>query len=27
VVLPEHWLRDRDDPTPPDDAGAFHSGG
>ena len=27
VVLPEHWLRDRDDPTPPDDAGAFHQGG
>jgi nifR3 family TIM-barrel protein len=27
VVLPEHWLRDTDDPTPPDDAGAFHSGG
>ena len=27
VVLPERWLRDRDDPTPPDDAGAFHSGG
>ena len=27
VVLPENWLRDRDDPTPPDDAGAFHSGG
>jgi tRNA-dihydrouridine synthase len=27
VVLPEHWLRDVDDPTPPDDAGAFHSGG
>ena len=27
VVLPEHWLRDADDPTPPDDAGAFHSGG
>jgi nifR3 family TIM-barrel protein len=27
VVLPEHWLRDRLDPTPPDDAGAFHSGG
>ena len=27
VVLPEHWLRDRLDPTPPDDAGAFHQGG
>ena len=27
VVLPEHWLRDAEDPTPPDDAGAFHSGG
>ena len=27
VVLPEHWLRDRDDPAPPDDAGAFHQGG
>ena len=27
VVLPEHWLRDTMDPTPPDDAGAFHSGG
>jgi len=27
VVLPEHWLRDRGDPTPPDDAGAFHQGG
>ncbi len=27
VTLPEHWLRSRDDPTPPDDAGAFHSGG
>lgn len=27
VVLPEHWLRDAKDPTPPDDAGAFHSGG
>jgi nifR3 family TIM-barrel protein len=27
VVLPEHWLRDVMDPTPPDDAGAFHQGG
>jgi nifR3 family TIM-barrel protein len=27
VVLPEHWLRDAMDPTPPDDAGAYHSGG
>lgn len=27
VTVPEHWLRDVDDPTPPDDAGAFHSGG
>ena len=27
VVLPEHWLRDTMDPTPPDDAGAFHQGG
>jgi nifR3 family TIM-barrel protein len=27
VVLPEHWLRDPLDPTPPDDAGAFHQGG
>lgn len=27
VVLPEHWLRNAMDPTPPDDAGAFHSGG
>ncbi len=27
VTLPEHWLRRREDPTPPDDAGAFHSGG
>lgn len=27
VSLPEYWLRDVDDPTPPDDAGAFHSGG
>ncbi|MDQ3611884.1 MAG: tRNA-dihydrouridine synthase, partial [Actinomycetota bacterium] len=27
VTLPEHWLRDTADPTPPDDAGAFHSGG
>ena len=27
VVLPEHWLRDAMDPTPPDDAGAFHQGG
>jgi len=27
VVLPEHWLRDRLDPAPPDDAGAYHSGG
>jgi hypothetical protein len=26
-VLPEHWLRDALDPTPPDDAGAYHSGG
>jgi nifR3 family TIM-barrel protein len=27
VTLPEHWLRHVHDPTPPDDAGAFHSGG
>jgi nifR3 family TIM-barrel protein len=27
VVLPEHWLRNAMDPTPPDDAGAYHSGG
>ena len=27
VVLPEHWLRNAMDPTPPDDAGAFHQGG
>jgi nifR3 family TIM-barrel protein len=27
VTLPEHWLRDTADPTPPDDAGAYHTGG
>jgi nifR3 family TIM-barrel protein len=27
VVLPDGWLRRPDDPTPPDDAGAFHQGG